>query len=510
MSEVSHLNINGTTYDIKDEKARKLKTYTLVVPSNASADMKAIADYVCNSGNNETTINQAIAARKNGGEVVLAPGVYSLSDSINIDKGIVFRGMNSLTYGGNTPASGSARLCYSGSGVGIQVKANNVTLCDFEISGNTDGNAWNNRLGCGIKLLGSNIIVSNVLIGQESTGIEIEGSLSNDIIVCKCYFVDYHKGVNFITTNDDGGCRITENVFIPDSYWGVGDGMICNNHNSSNVIENNTCPIKDNKSTITVAAYNSSNMDKVNVDFVCDGKTDHTVISNAIAALPASGGKVVLLPGTYLLGSSINTYVSKSVWIQGCGAGTKLCGAAYINALFASPKSTRAEGTILRASDFTVCNNESKIRNLIEDFSGTGYKTADFENIIFRSNYTIPSGFGYTAATYNYTSNFCQTTFFSPYGFGSDFEDPVTYRNCTLITDYGFTYTLNNVIIRNMVVIGSKNPSSTQTFNVYNSDIEVRSPLYRTKLIINAKGSTRVAKSIGTTVNNSSGTNIIY
>jgi hypothetical protein len=40
-------------------------------------------------------------------------------------------------------------------------------------------------------------------------------------------------------------------------------------------------------------------------DYVCDGTDDHTEINNAIQALPAAGGKVILLAGTYDIGASI-------------------------------------------------------------------------------------------------------------------------------------------------------------------------------------------------------------
>ena len=58
-------------------------------------------------------------------------------------------------------------------------------------------------------------------------------------------------------------------------------------------------------------------------DFLCDGTADQVEIQAAINVLPASGGKVVLLEGTYNISGSIN--VNKpNVTIEGMGNGTVL------------------------------------------------------------------------------------------------------------------------------------------------------------------------------------------
>lgn len=55
--------------------------------------------------------------------------------------------------------------------------------------------------------------------------------------------------------------------------------------------------------TLVVAASNS--LDTVRADYVCDGVADEVQINAAIAALPATGGSVVLMDGTYDIDSSI-------------------------------------------------------------------------------------------------------------------------------------------------------------------------------------------------------------
>jgi parallel beta-helix repeat protein len=51
--------------------------------------------------------------------------------------------------------------------------------------------------------------------------------------------------------------------------------------------------------TFVVAASNSMVQDKAMADYVCDGVNDHVEIQAALDALPASGGEVKLLDGTY-------------------------------------------------------------------------------------------------------------------------------------------------------------------------------------------------------------------
>src|SRR5262249_25328908 len=55
--------------------------------------------------------------------------------------------------------------------------------------------------------------------------------------------------------------------------------------------------------TEVVAASNSANT--AGADFVCTGTGDETCIMNAIAALPAGGGTVLLRAGTYNIANSI-------------------------------------------------------------------------------------------------------------------------------------------------------------------------------------------------------------
>ena len=73
--------------------------------------------------------------------------------------------------------------------------------------------------------------------------------------------------------------------------------------------------------TLVVAASNSGAKAKAAADYTCTGSGDQSTINNAISALPSSGGKIVLLEGTYNCSGSIK--VNKAnVTLEGMGAGT--------------------------------------------------------------------------------------------------------------------------------------------------------------------------------------------
>ena len=102
--------------------------------------------------------------------------------------------------------------------------------------------------------------------------------------------------------------------------------------------------------TITVACSTSKH--NITADYHCNGTNDQTVIQQAIDALPSTGGKIVLLEGTYNISGQI-TVNHPNVTICGMGNNTILKAAKSSSTL-----------TMLR------CSNHSgfKISNLVMDF----------------------------------------------------------------------------------------------------------------------------------------------
>lgn len=74
--------------------------------------------------------------------------------------------------------------------------------------------------------------------------------------------------------------------------------------------------------TVIVAAFDSSLQAKAQADFVCDGVNDHVEIQAAIDVLPATGGEVKLLEGTYNVEATVN--LDSYQTLGGCGRNTIL------------------------------------------------------------------------------------------------------------------------------------------------------------------------------------------
>ena len=93
-------------------------------------------------------------------------------------------------------------------------------------------------------------------------------------------------------------------------------------------------------------------------DYLCDGTADQTEINAAITALPATGGEVVILDGTYNITAKINV-AKNNVSIRGNGNAT------ILKRMF---NSSVAEGVITLTS-----RSGCKIANLQVDGNKTSY-----------------------------------------------------------------------------------------------------------------------------------------
>lgn len=73
--------------------------------------------------------------------------------------------------------------------------------------------------------------------------------------------------------------------------------------------------------TVVVAAGDSTAHGRAAADYVCDGTGDDVEINAALVALGATGGRVLLLEGTYTVGDSI-TLAGTFAMLEGQGPGT--------------------------------------------------------------------------------------------------------------------------------------------------------------------------------------------
>lgn len=73
--------------------------------------------------------------------------------------------------------------------------------------------------------------------------------------------------------------------------------------------------------TLVIAAVDSKDTDVASSDYQCDGAADEVQINAAIGALPAAGGRVVLMEGTFTLAAAI-TINKSNVVFEGQGGAT--------------------------------------------------------------------------------------------------------------------------------------------------------------------------------------------
>ncbi|KKG35390.1 hypothetical protein DU52_15815 [Methanosarcina mazei] len=73
--------------------------------------------------------------------------------------------------------------------------------------------------------------------------------------------------------------------------------------------------------TIVIAASDSSAKGKAQADYVCDGTADNVEIQAALDALPATGGEIHFLDGTFQLAATVARAID-NVTLSGCGIST--------------------------------------------------------------------------------------------------------------------------------------------------------------------------------------------
>lgn len=108
--------------------------------------------------------------------------------------------------------------------------------------------------------------------------------------------------------------------------------------------------------TITVSSSTSKHM--LTTDYYCNGTNDQTVIQQAIDALPSTGGKIVLLEGTYNISGTITIYNKKNVTLQGLGRNVIFSATTSTSALYMI-KVRNAIGVNIFDIDIDYTNNTS-------------------------------------------------------------------------------------------------------------------------------------------------------
>jgi parallel beta-helix repeat protein len=132
--------------------------------------------------------------------------------------------------------------------------------------------------------------------------------------------------------------------------------------NANHVISDDLLP--KNFTTLIVAASNS--LDTTRADYVCDAIDDQDTINGAITALPAGGGRISLLEGTYQITGPI--IISKNnVSLVGLGSATIIQTSDNITMISA----TNRTGILIRDVRIVGTNNMTDPNNYGIYFSNT-------------------------------------------------------------------------------------------------------------------------------------------
>ena len=180
-------------------------------------------------------------------------------------------------------------------------------------------------------------------------------------------------------------------------------------------------------------------------DYLCDGTADDVEINAAITALPATGGEVVILDGTYNITASIN--ISKdNVSIRGNGNATIL----------------------KRMYDSTNTNSGSTAKGLITLNRKSGCKIQGLQIDGNVATYTASYNYGidiYSSSDNTVTSNTCNNTSYGISLFLSSSNNTVTGNTCSNNNNYGIflSSSSNNTVTGNTCIRGIGTPEDYTT-----------------------------------------------
>ncbi len=194
--------------------------------------------------------------------------------------------------------------------------------------------------------------------------------------------------------------------------------------------------------TLVVAASNSKDLDPTHYDYLCTGTDDQVTINAALNALPAEGGRVLLMEGTYnIIGTSASGIVMPNVTqvvLEGQGPSTVI---------------RKTVGTGLTEPLITTRNDrvQVEVRNLTLDGTDSQADDADCPGIRIRNSALI------RIQNVNFRNCFKSGVLLTLEAGVTDLDD-ITIDHCTFTSGYSGVFantsTWNRLVISNCIMDG--------------------------------------------------------
>ena len=218
--------------------------------------------------------------------------------------------------------------------------------------------------------------------------------------------------------------------------------------------KSNVIDLKTTKTARFVIGTSTAGWTAADCDYLCDGTADQVEINNAITALPATGGEIVILDGTYNITAKIDV-TKDNVSIRGNGNST------ILKRMF---DSSVKEGVITLTS-----RSGCKISNLQVDGNKVSYANNTY-------NYGI---YLYESSNNTITGNTCNNNGTGIY-LGTSSNNTITGNTCNNTYNNGiYLYTSsNNTITGNTsnsntsagIYLGTSSKNNTITGNTCNNN----------------------------------------
>ncbi len=381
-------------------------------------------------------------------------------------------------------------------------------VCADDISGGGGGdNFWQYNSSTGIVANGN--LTTDLLLGSTATAsakFAVLGIAAGTNPTASVSATSGSNNGNGIVIAGDGSIQSLRNNTLTLGGNTTGNITISPQNGAGTVTVNGTLAAKTSGgATIVVAASNSSAKGKAQADYVATGTNDDVTIESAIAALPATGGSVVLLDGTYNIGNAAGDGIDitkSNVSIIGSGkatilkrqgdtatndgviAATSVSRIAIADLAIDGTKATYT-GTQNRGIYFSSAVTNSQIRNTyIHDNDGTGiYVDSSSNNNTFKDNDLQSNGEYGGIVIVSSNSNIIS---------GNNLQSNTTY-GIWLVASTNNTVTGNNV--------QSNTGTGIEMFNGANNNIVTGNTL---------QSNTQIGISIDTANNNSITGNKLY